>query len=283
MNFGFHWNAVPQWLWYVMIGTLGALIMLAVDIFVLGRWRKGQTSAKIQEYESRIASFADERAKLTASLDQAEAGDLKVKMVGLQGELDDDDEERDALKAEIARLNAQLTERATLAASAPVAFATAAGRGAEDATPYTMSCPQHLSDVKGVGTIYEGRLCAAGIGTYWELAQTPKDKLISILGVTDLQRERFDYEVLIGDAIRLAGETATKGRAWDAHQPDDFEPIDGLGYTYEKRLYDSGVCTYASLVETSDAQLEENCHPPKLRIPDYASWRAQARQLMAAK
>ena len=47
MNLGFNWNAVPLWVWGLMILTLGALIMLAVDILVLGRWRRGQTLSLI--------------------------------------------------------------------------------------------------------------------------------------------------------------------------------------------------------------------------------------------
>lgn len=49
MNLGFNWNAVPQWIWWLMIGTLGALIMLAIDIVVLGRWRRAQASKKLAE------------------------------------------------------------------------------------------------------------------------------------------------------------------------------------------------------------------------------------------
>ena len=61
MNLGFNWNAVPQWIWWLMIGTLGALIMLAIDIVVLGRWRRAQASKKLAEYESQITTFASEK------------------------------------------------------------------------------------------------------------------------------------------------------------------------------------------------------------------------------
>ena len=72
MNFGFNWNAVPPWIWGLMLLALGALIMLAVDIFVLGRWRRGQTSKKMLDYEAQIASFADEKATLKTALTQAQ-------------------------------------------------------------------------------------------------------------------------------------------------------------------------------------------------------------------
>jgi predicted flap endonuclease-1-like 5' DNA nuclease len=34
-------------------------------------------------------------------------------------------------------------------------------------------------------------------------------------------------------------------------QPDDFETMSGVGYTYEKRLYDADVCTYGALAEAT--------------------------------
>ena len=240
------------------------------------------------------------------------------RMAVLQADLDDDDEERDELKAQIDALRAELNARpapaplALAAAAAGVAAGASVTAGitatpavasapvvepptaktprvalaalsADGAKTYTTSCPQHLSDVKGIGAVWEGRLYAAGIGTYWELAQITKDELVRILQPSSLQMKRFDHAAITADALRLAGETDSKGRAWDSNQPDDFEPIEGLGFTYEKRLYDAGVCTYAALIQASDERLEEICRPGKIRKPDYASWRAQARQLMAKK
>lgn len=212
-------------------------------------------------------------------------------IAALKADLDDDDEERDALKAEIAKLQAQLNAKV-----APVTMAAGAAavglvdtppkkritkpRAAGDKTPYTLSCPQHLSDVKGIGTVFEGRLYAAGIGTYSELANTPREQLIKVLEVSGLQLERFDYDGIVADARRLATETNSEGRKWDSRKPDDFEPIDGIGFTFEKRLYDAGICTYGALIEAGDDELNEIVKPPKFRIPDYASWRAQARKLM---
>jgi chromosome segregation ATPase len=138
MNLGFNWNAVPLWVWGLMILTLGALIMLAVDILVLGRWRRGQTSKKMLEYEAQIASFADEKAGMNASLTQAqteakqrldlvaarekESADLKAQIGNLRAELDTgaksrmsfqtDAQTKDGLiadfKAQMGRLQAEL-------------------------------------------------------------------------------------------------------------------------------------------------------------------------------
>ncbi|HQY26504.1 MAG TPA: hypothetical protein PLL45_16585, partial [Thermoflexales bacterium] len=266
--------------------------------------------------EARHAHNSDvEEVRVLVPALKAQLDAASKRMAVLQADLDDDDEERDGLKAQIEKLRAQLSAQP---ASAAVAFAAVAAGGAgvaasatadpaiasapvvepstaktprvalaafsvDGAKTYTTSCPQHLSDVKGIGTVWEGRLYAAGIGTYWELAQITKDELLKILQPSGLQMKRFDHAAIAADALRLAGETESKGRAWDSQQPDDFGPIDGLGFTYEKRLYDAGVCTYAALIEASDARLEEICRPGKIRKPDFASWRAQARQLMAKK
>jgi predicted flap endonuclease-1-like 5' DNA nuclease len=296
--------------------------------------------------EARSAHKADvnEVHVLVPAL-KAELDATRKQMAVLQADLDDDDEERDALMAQIGKLRAQLDARsapagvafgaapaavalvapsapvvvaplaaseaaalvapaaaaakapqaeveaaALVAPSAPAVAATvaagtvaalvapaAAAAAAERVTAYTLSCPQHLSDIKGIGSVWEGRLYAAGIGTYWELANTPRVGLISTLGLTSLQLERFDYDGIVADALRLADETGSRGREWDSHQPDDFEPLQGLGFTYEKRLYDAGICTYAALAAATDEQLDKICQPPKSRRPDYESWRVQAR------
>jgi predicted flap endonuclease-1-like 5' DNA nuclease len=274
---------------------------------------------KVNEDRARLGhELAEARSKHDADVSEvrtlvpalkAQLDAATKRMEVLQADLDDDDEERDGLKAKIDALRAELNARP---APAPVAFAAlssgvaslAAGTdtpatasapaaktpgvatvklGADAAKTYILSCPQHLSDVKGIGTVWEGRLYAAGIGTYWELSQTTKDALVTILRPSNLQLKRFDHAAIAADALRLASETDSMGRAWDSNQPDDFEPIEGLGFTYEKRLYDAGVCTYAALIQASDERLEEICRPGKIRKPDYAGWRAQARKLMAKK
>ena len=87
----------------------------------------------------------------------------------------------------------------------------------------------------------------------------------------------------MADARRLATETGSIGRTWSSQAPDDFEPLGGIGYTYEKRLYDAGICTYAALAAITPEGLEKICitgrKPPKM--PDFAAWIAQAKALLA--
>ncbi len=139
-------------------------------------------------------------------------------------------------------------------------------------------CPQDLGRVKGIDVVYEQRLYEAGIGTFWELANTPEQILAEVLKVEEFQG--VDLADLKLQAAELAVETGSEGRVWEGKAPDDFERIEGIGDVYERRLYDAGICTYGALAGATVAQLAEICQAPEFAVPDYASWIAQARGLM---
>jgi predicted flap endonuclease-1-like 5' DNA nuclease len=153
-------------------------------------------------------------------------------------------------------------------------------RDPEDETLYETACPQHLSDVHGIGAVFEQRLYGAGIGTYWQLYKTPFEQLREILNVRGVQRESIDLQAIRSDALRLAKETASKGRTWSGGAPDDFEPLKGIGYAFEKRLYDAGICTYAALAQTTPQALEDICGKDLARKPDFKAWIKQAKRLV---
>jgi predicted flap endonuclease-1-like 5' DNA nuclease len=73
------------------------------------------------------------------------------------------------------------------------------------------------------------------------------------------------------------------GRQWSGGAPDDFEPIEGIGKTFEKRLYDAGICTYETLAEITPEILADVCNAPAQFKPDYAKWIKQAKILAAKK
>ena len=136
------------------------------------------------------------------------------------------------------------------------------------------SCPQDLSRVEGIGAAYETKLYEAGIGTYWQLSILTHDELNYILGVQEFQK--VDPAGIKADALRLAQETNTLERTWDGTPPDDLELVEGIGATYEGRLYDAGICTYGSLAAATPERLAEICKAPEFATPDYAAWIAQA-------
>ena len=145
---------------------------------------------------------------------------------------------------------------------------------------YVVPCPQDLSAVHGIGSVFEQRLYAAGIGSYWEVAELPADELATIL---DVRPGSIDLPAIQAEAMRLAVESNALGRAWDGTPPDDFEQVGGIGEVFERRLYEAGICTFAALAATAPERLAEICQAPALRLADYASWSAHAAELAAAR
>lgn len=139
--------------------------------------------------------------------------------------------------------------------------------------------PQALEKVKGIGHVYEQRLYRAGIGTYWQLANLSDEEMERILQVNPLQTLRIDFNAIRSDAERLAQETNTVGQVWSGDMPDDFEPIEGIGKTYARRLYEAGIRTYRDLASMTPERLAAIIKPRPPTQPDFAHWIAQAQQL----
>ncbi len=158
------------------------------------------------------------------------------------------------------------------------AAATKAAK-ATGAKTKVVACPQHLQEVKNIGTVFKQRLYAAGIGTYWELVHLSDDEIVRILELSERQKARMDFDAVRKDATRLAKETDSVGRIWEGTEPDNFEPLEGIGPVYEKRLYEAGICTFTALADASIEDLMRICPPTKIRKPDYEDWIAQARKL----
>jgi len=240
---------------------------------------------KLAELQAQLDVLRVERDRLNTSSDQVK-GDLRVcgeelsnartRIAALQTELDalkaSHDQQTGALRAELTAPPSP-AEAPTKSTVLPLSFSAP-----PEVEAYATECPQHLSDVKGIGTVFEQKLYEAGIGTFWVLANLENDQLKKLLDIQDFQNVNLDE--LRADALRLAQETNSIGRVWNRMQPDDFEAIGGIGYTYEKRLYDAGVCTYRALAQASVEQLREICKPPAFRVPDFAAWIAAAKKLL---
>jgi len=144
------------------------------------------------------------------------------------------------------------------------------------------ACPQPLADVHGIGSVLSTRLYEAGIGTFWELANSTDANLKKALRIADDTLHQPNYAEIRADALRLAKETNSVGRTWSGNPPDDFEPLQGIGKAFEKRLYDAGICTYADLANTPIARLKEIIIGNRnvVNEPDFQSWINQAKKLI---
>ena len=147
--------------------------------------------------------------------------------------------------------------------------------GASGQKARVMTCPQDLSKVQGVGHSYEAKLYAAGIGSFWELANADDEELRRIFGIKGFQK--VDLAAIKADARRLAEATNSIGRGWDGSAPDDFETMEGIGAVFEGQLYDAGICTNRALADASEEQLAQICPTPAWRRPNYADWIRQAK------
>ncbi len=170
---------------------------------------------------------------------------------------------------------AWIAEAGTRAAGRRVARPTRRVKAA-----YVVPCPQDLSAVPGIGSVLEQRLYAAGIGSYWELAELPTEELERILGA---RPGGVSVATIKTAAMQLAATSNTIGRSWDGTPPDDFEEVGGIGEVYERRLYEAGICTFVALAATAPERLAEICQAPHMRLPDYAAWIAHAAELVAAR
>ena len=107
----------------------------------------------------------------------------------------------------------------------------------------------------------------------------PDAVLEEILEVQDFQD--VDLAEIKADALRLANETVSLGRVWDGSEPDNFEPLEGIGPVLERRLYGAGICTFEALAKQTVETLEEICHAPAFQKVDYGRWIEQAREQLS--
>ncbi len=182
-----------------------------------------------------------------------------------------------AVEAAPAARTAVIAEEAEAVSEAEETPPAAAAAEAQQESETTVSrCPQKLARIHGIGRVYEDKLYRAGIGTFWQVATAPNEKLAEIFGLKDFQA--VDLDAIKADARRLAEETGTVGHVWSGQEPDDFESLPGIGKTYEARLYDAGVCTFEKLAAMSEEEIAAIVKAPKWNQPDYAAWIAYARE-----
>lgn len=80
------------------------------------------------------------------------------------------------------------------------------------------------------------------------------------------------------DRILLPQEAATMPPA-ETTAADDLTRISGIGPSYQKKLQDAGIRSFAQLAAASDAELERILQPQSFQKLDYAGWREQAQEL----
>ncbi len=269
----------------------------------------GERSAEVEALSVRLAEIEAERdgialsqEEMQANLQQREAelADVRGQLEALQQQVASVAEERAILQEQIEEMEEDLSEvevlrsaalRFDAASSLSDALArlpklkTSAASAAIVAGVQPVLSPriQALTDVKGIGSVYQQRLYQAGVGTYWELASLPDADMQEILRIPELQRPRIDFEETRADAYEWAKQTDTVGLLWDGDHVDDFESLPGIGKAFEKRLYEAGITTYEQLAELDNTRLAEIVQAPPMREIDYDDWKQRAQALVAER
>jgi len=252
--------------------------------------REGQVATmreKLDEVEAELRATSDAHGRLQAELAERPASVVvptsapvtpaaPAADAGLLAELELMTRERNEMAAELASLRS----------AAPPA-AKRAKRPAAEPEPepeeFFAACPQHLSDVEGIGPTYEQKLHAVGVGSYWELSQLSDADIAEALDLTETERSVADLDGIRIDAARLARETRSVGRRWNGSEPDGLAQLEGIGTAAEKKLHDAGICTFEMLARTSAERLAEVWPGSPQRPVDHMAWVVQAAARAAAR
>ena len=92
----------------------------------------------------------------------------------------------------------------------------------------------------------------------------------------------IDPDAIRADARRLAEETGTVGMLWDGRRRTTLEPINGIGKTFEQRLYDGGIRTYKALAAATPGAVGGYRHEEAIAAGTTRAGIDQARALVAA-
>ncbi len=208
--------------------------------------------------ETLVASSAGEEA----SADERPVDETDEAEAGVAGASAQDTAIMPAVTAETADASA---EDADLSPAAKATGAVAAADAASLAGPAAPdepsdpdvwdpgNHPDDLTQILGIGRVYEERLYAAGIATWDQVAATSVAKL-----------EQATQAVAGANAAgwpRQAQELATAndrvGAQYVGPTPQRLSLIPGIGEETEQALYQQGITTYARLAALSPAQLAE--------------------------
>ncbi len=132
--------------------------------------------------------------------------------------------------------------------------------------------PDDLTNIKGVGRVYENRLYQGGIFTWDQVANTTVQQLEEMTESIDAANVE-DWPV---QARALAAANDRVGARYNGPVPDKFSRLKGVGEGAEQSLYLAGIFTYAQLAATSPEDLAAAM--PKSR-GNFADWVDQAAKL----
>lgn len=136
--------------------------------------------------------------------------------------------------------------------------------------------PDPLSDIRGIGDVYEQRLYEAGIFTWHELGQVDVDTLRAVTKALPTSQP----ESWIEQARQLAAENGRIGATYTGPVPSDLTRIPGIDQVFEQELVRAGIVTFAQLAQTTAPELAAIIPAHRLDDAiDFPAWIREAREL----
>ncbi|RLT41060.1 MAG: hypothetical protein DWI57_07520 [Chloroflexi bacterium] len=136
--------------------------------------------------------------------------------------------------------------------------------------------PDPLTDIRGIGDVYERRLYEAGIFTWHELSLVDGDTLRAITKALPTSNPA-DW---IEQARHLAAQNGRSGATYTGPLPDDLTRIRGIDQVFEQELVRAGIVTFRQLAQTTAPELAAIIPAHRLDDAiDFAAWIAEAREL----
>lgn len=140
--------------------------------------------------------------------------------------------------------------------------------------------PDPLTDIRGIGDVYERRLYEAGVFTWHELSLVDVDTLRAITRALPSSNP----ESWIEQARRLAVESGRVGVTYTGPLPDDLTRIQGIDQVFEQELVQAGIMTFRQLAQTTAPELDAIIPAHRLdEAIDFAAWIAEARELQTRR
>jgi predicted flap endonuclease-1-like 5' DNA nuclease len=144
----------------------------------------------------------------------------------------------------------------------------------------------NLDLIEGIGDRSLAALTDAGITTYAQLAETTPEQLAEIMSAAGVRRANFDAWIeeakqrASGRRVSRGGRTrSAPAGATTVACPQDLDEIDGIGDTYEQRLYNSGIGTFWEVGMLPQDELREILEIQDFQAVDLEAMQASAKSL----
>ncbi len=151
--------------------------------------------------------------------------------------------------------------------------------------PRRQAVGDELEIIEGIGPVYAGKLRAAGITTFGQLAQTGEARLAEIVQAPAWRR--VNYGDWIAQAkLAAAGDDAGLKALQDklfAREGDNLGLVSGVGEKTADALRASGITSFAALAAASPEQLGEITKRAGVRGGDFQAWIGEAKFRAAGK